>query len=74
VLTTKQQIFHLAPTPSADGNAKWSINLVNVLSHGDPANLNSAPPITCILPMVGNVYSGDEEGRVVSAVVPFGVG
>lgn len=47
----------------------WTITLVNVLNHGDPANMGAAAPITCILPMPGNVYTGDEEGKVVSADV-----
>jgi WD40 repeat protein len=49
---------------------KWSIKLVNVLHHGD-ANLSGAgaAPITCILPMPGCIYSGDEDGKVVSFAV-----
>ncbi|KAF1915936.1 hypothetical protein BDU57DRAFT_515740 [Ampelomyces quisqualis] len=43
----------------------WSINLVNVLNHGDPTTTSAgAPPITCILPMPACVYTGDEDGKV----------
>jgi hypothetical protein len=42
------------------------LNLVNVLNHGDPTVPSAAAPITCILPMANHVYTGDEEGRVVS--------
>jgi hypothetical protein len=64
------QIFHLTPTPptytsSSSVPSKWSANLINVLNHGDPISSTSAAPITCILPMPHNVYTGDEEGRVV---------
>jgi hypothetical protein len=37
-----------------------------VLNHGDPTVPSAAAPITCILPMANHVYTGDEEGRVVS--------
>jgi hypothetical protein len=78
------QIFHLTPTPAtpttpvyppATSTAKtstpssWSITLVNVLNHGDPTNMTHAAPITYILPMPNNVYTGDEEGRVVCCVL-----
>jgi hypothetical protein len=42
------------------------LNLVNVLNHSDPTVPSAAAPITCILPMANHVYTGDEEGRVVS--------
>ncbi|KAF1940088.1 beach-domain-containing protein [Clathrospora elynae] len=63
------KIFHLTPMPppassTSSANTKWSINLVNVLNHGDPTNPTPAAPITCILPMPHNLYTGDEEGRV----------
>jgi WD40 repeat protein len=63
------KIFHLSPTPptmpsSSSAPAKWSANLINVLNHGDPALLAQSAPITCILPMPHNVYTGDEDGRV----------
>ncbi|KAJ8112184.1 hypothetical protein OPT61_g5395 [Boeremia exigua] len=73
------KIFHLTPTPKtpfrgADppstahtppGTA-WSIDLVNVLAHGDPMIERTAAPITCILPLDRSVYTGDEDGKVVS--------
>ncbi|KAH7366589.1 hypothetical protein BKA66DRAFT_470544 [Pyrenochaeta sp. MPI-SDFR-AT-0127] len=64
------KIFHLTSTPpsttssSSPSDHQWSINLINVLNHGDPTNSTPAAPITCILPMPHNVYTGDEEGRV----------
>ncbi|KAH6864948.1 hypothetical protein BKA58DRAFT_321630 [Alternaria rosae] len=65
------KIFQLTPTPpiiSAPSSvpSKWSVNLINVLNHSDPTSPSSAAPITCILPMPHHVYTGDEEGRVVS--------
>lgn len=51
---------------SSSTPAKWSANLINVLNHSDPALLAQSAPITCILPMPHNVYTGDEDGRVVS--------
>jgi hypothetical protein len=81
------QIFHLTPSPasrstpvyppppnpapSATPSTQWSITLVNVLSHADPTNPTPAAPITCILPMPHNVYTGDEEGRVVRFAFPY---
>lgn len=70
------QIFHLTSTspstssPSSTAVPQWSINLINVLNHGDPTNATPAAPITCILPMPHNVYTGDEEGRVVRSFLP----
>ncbi|KAH9861669.1 hypothetical protein J1614_011422 [Plenodomus biglobosus] len=64
------KIFHLTPTPPSPSSspdqkdAKWSINLINVLNHSDPTNPSAAAPITCILPMPHNVYTGDEDGKV----------
>jgi hypothetical protein len=58
--TTTVTTAKVTPTPSS-----WTITLVNVLNHGDPVNMSSAAPITYILPMPNNVYTGDEEGRVV---------
>ena len=65
------KIFHLTPTPPTITTptsvpSKWSANLINVLNHSDPTSPSSAAPITCILPMPHHVYTGDEEGRVVS--------
>ena len=67
---TLLQIFHITPTPptltsSTSTPSKWSANLINVLNHGDPSYPTQAAPITCILPMPHNVYTGDEDGRVV---------
>jgi hypothetical protein len=42
-----------------------------VLNHGDPTVPSAAAPITCILPMANHVYTGDEEGRVVSYLFFF---
>jgi WD40 repeat protein len=76
------KIFHLTPTPpttasyttssssttSRTTSSKWSVNLVNVLNHGDAmVTTTPAASITCILPMPHHVYTGDEEGRVVSS-------
>jgi hypothetical protein len=76
------KIFHLTPTPptiytppgsmTTTTTSKWSLNLVNVLNHGDPTVPSAAAPITCILPMANHVYTGDEEGRVVSYLFFFG--
>jgi hypothetical protein len=78
--TLTLQIFHLVPTPAPSTapvypprstsappatTSPWSITLINVLNHGDPTIPTAAAPITCILPMPHNVYTGDEEGRVV---------
>ncbi|CAO2654061.1 Nn.00g107940.m01.CDS01 [Neocucurbitaria sp. VM-36] len=53
-----------APNSQSGASTQWSISLINVLNHGDPTNPTPAAPITCILPMPHNVYTGDEEGRV----------
>ena len=50
-------------------DGKFMLKLVKRLNHADPSseeglNVNSA--ITCILPMAQTVYTGDEDGRVVS--------
>ncbi|KAH6644291.1 hypothetical protein C7974DRAFT_383272 [Boeremia exigua] len=74
------KIFHLTPTPKmpfnganlmpgahitpAPSKSAWSIDLVNVLAHGDPMIERTAAPITCILPLERSVYTGDEDGRV----------
>ncbi len=69
------QIFELGPTtppPTAlrdpttsQTSEPWTLNLLNVLNHGDPTNPIPPAPITCILPMPHNVYTGDDEGKVV---------
>lgn len=74
--TNKTQIWHfipsnpasnLSPTP-ATKEQKWSLNLVKMLNHTDASRedgANHIAPVTCILPMPHNVYTGDEGGRVV---------
>ncbi|KAF2265101.1 beach-domain-containing protein [Lojkania enalia] len=59
------KIFKLA-TDSQTGT--WMVTLVKVLNHIDSSRedgTNFQAPITCLLPMPHNVYTGDEEGRVV---------
>ncbi|KAF2183457.1 beach-domain-containing protein [Zopfia rhizophila CBS 207.26] len=59
------KIWHLLPNPTT---GTWTINLIKVLNHTDSSRedgANFAAPITCILPMPHNVYTGDEDGRVV---------
>lgn len=49
------------------------MDLVHQLNHGDPSRedgANHLAPITCILPMPHNVYTGDEDGRVVRSYFP----
>lgn len=63
-LTSTYQIFHLAP----DRTGAWTITLLKILNHTDSSRedgANFSAPITCILPMPHNVYTGDEDGRVV---------
>jgi WD40 repeat protein len=75
-----KQIWHLCPTnPTANQTTptqsistakkqKWSLNLIKQLNHTDASRedgANHTAPITCILPMPHNVYTGDEGGRVV---------
>ncbi|ORY17308.1 hypothetical protein BCR34DRAFT_555837 [Clohesyomyces aquaticus] len=58
------KIFHLAPDART---GTWTITLIKVLNHTDPTREdggNFSAPITCILPMPHNVYTGDEDGRV----------
>ena len=40
---------------------------VKRMNHLDPAGYNVAASMTCILPMAQTVYTGDEDGRVVSS-------
>lgn len=61
--TNPSSAAHTTPTPS---RSAWSIDLVNVLAHGDPMIERTAAPITCILPLERSVYTGDEDGRIVS--------
>ncbi|KAF2134921.1 beach-domain-containing protein [Dothidotthia symphoricarpi CBS 119687] len=57
------KIWHLLPAPTST-NTRWTITLINVLNHSDQMTSSNAAPITCILPMPHQVYTGDEEGRV----------
>ncbi|KAL6705713.1 Beige protein-like 1 [Coniothyrium glycines] len=60
------KIFHLSPdnAASSETSSPWSIKLINVLNHSDPNNSTPAAPVTCILPMPQNVFTGDEDGKV----------
>ncbi|KAF2014521.1 beach-domain-containing protein [Aaosphaeria arxii CBS 175.79] len=58
------KIFHLFTSPQTGA---WELGLIKVLNHIDSSHeggANYAAPITCILPMPQNVYTGDEDGRV----------
>lgn len=39
------------------------------MHHLDPAGFNVSGAVTCILPMAQTVYTGDEDGRVVSPLL-----
>lgn len=39
------------------------------MHHLDPAGFNVSGAMTCILPMAQTVYTGDEDGRVVSPLL-----
>lgn len=70
VFPSRKQIFHLAP----DRTGAWTITLLKLLNHTDPSREdggNVSAPITCILPMPHNVYTGDDDGRVVRSSVFF---
>ncbi|KAJ4299741.1 beige protein-like 1 [Kalmusia sp. IMI 367209] len=61
------KIFHLTSAPPTS-SVMWTSTLIKRLNHGDASRedgQNYQAPITCILPMPHNVYTGDEEGRVV---------
>lgn len=50
----------------------YVLELVKRLNHVDQASeqgLNIASAMTCILPMPQTVYTGDEDGRVVSQML-----
>lgn len=52
-------------------HGKFVLELVKRLDHADQSSergLNVSSAITCILPMPQTVYTGDEDGRVVSPV------
>lgn len=56
------------------GEGGWCLELIRRLDHVDMKSENGLPvdaPITCVTPMAGMVYTGDEEGRVVSLEQPF---
>ncbi|KAF2464229.1 beach-domain-containing protein [Lindgomyces ingoldianus] len=58
------KIFHLSPNTKT---GTWTITLIKVLNHIDSTREdggNFSAPVTCILPMPHNVYTGDEDGRV----------
>lgn len=53
------------------GDGKWALELLRRLDHIDnksETGSNIDAPITCITPMPQMVYTGDEDGRVVSFV------
>lgn len=59
------QIWNL----SLNHSSKWSVDLVKRLNHVDTSRedgANFSASITCILPMAQVVYTGDDDGRVVS--------
>ena len=48
-------------------DGKFELDLIKRLDHVDPGlDKTSAASITCILPMSHTVYTGDEDGKVVS--------
>lgn len=52
----------------------WHLQLVKRMMHSEPTREDSdryVPAITCILPMAQVVYTGDEDGKVVSLSLPF---
>jgi hypothetical protein len=55
-------------------DGKWMLELVKRLDHGDPRRKaedggNVEAAITCVTPMPQVVYTGDEDGRVVSSYI-----
>ncbi|PVI05394.1 beach-domain-containing protein [Periconia macrospinosa] len=74
------KIFHLTPFSQMQNmppttSDKWNLRLIQQLNHADTnlvdsstntnTNSNYQAPITCILPLPHNVYTGDESGKVV---------
>lgn len=56
------------------GDGKWILELLRRLDHVDAKSENGAnidAPITCVTPMPTTVYTGDEDGRVVSFSTPL---
>ena len=54
---------------AAGGNGRWVLEFLRRLDHVDPKSESGAnfdAPITCITPMPQMVYTGDDDGRVVS--------
>lgn len=45
---------------------EWVLEHVKRMHHLDQAGWNINASITCVLPLARKVYTGDEEGRVVS--------
>jgi WD40 repeat protein len=55
-------------------NGKWTLELIRQLDHADArseSRANTEAAITCITPMPQLVYTGDDDGRVVSAIHPL---
>ena len=50
-------------------HGRWHLRLVHRLIHPRLVSGDDAAAITCILPLPGRVYTGDEDGRVVSLTV-----
>lgn len=56
------------------GDGRWVLELLRRLDHIDAkseAGTIVDAPITCVTPMPAMVYTGDEDGRVVSVFLPF---
>lgn len=57
-----------------DGGRTWVLELLRRLDHVDAKSEQGTiveAPITCVTPMPGMVYTGDEDGRVVSFAILF---
>ena len=52
-------------------DGKFVLEHIKSMNHLDPAGFNFQAAITCILPMAKVVYTGDEDGRVVSKQASF---
>lgn len=53
-------------------SGKWALDLVKRLDHADQraeGGGNIGAGITCITPMPQAVYTGDEDGKVVSSIL-----
>lgn len=51
-------------------NGSFVLEHVKRMHHLDHAGYNIGATITCILPMAQKVYTGDDDGRVVSLLCP----